>query len=108
MPRLECVVFDLDGVLVATSDCHARTFAELWRRLGVEGPAYEAIAGQPTAEIVSRVCAPLGLSDDEIDELVRFKQERAVQPARTKASLSSPESPALSSAIRISISLLEV
>jgi HAD superfamily hydrolase (TIGR01509 family) len=75
--RFELVIFDLDGVLVATSECHARAFAELWRRLGVEGPAYEAIAGQPTAEIVSRICAPMGLSSDEIDELVRFKQERA-------------------------------
>jgi HAD superfamily hydrolase (TIGR01509 family) len=75
--RFELVIFDLDGVLVATSDCHARTFDELWHKLGVEGPAYETIAGQPTAEIVSRICAPLGLSSDEIDELVRFKQERA-------------------------------
>ncbi len=39
--RFELVIFDLDGVLVATSDCHALAFDELWRRLGVEGPVVE-------------------------------------------------------------------
>jgi len=75
--RLDLVIFDLDGVLVDTSDKHARAFEETWSRVGVEGPPYAAVAGQPTTEVVARVCAPLGLSEDAIADLVRFKQSRA-------------------------------
>ena len=74
---LDLVIFDLDGVLVDSSPCHARAYAELWDHVGLDGPEYASIAGERTVEVVSRLCAPLRRSSDEIGALVRFKQERA-------------------------------
>jgi len=76
-PRFALVAFDLDGVLVDTSACHARAYAELWERLGTTGPPYTEIAGRRTEEVVAEVALPLGLEAAQLEEAVRFKQRRA-------------------------------
>lgn len=71
------VIFDMDGVLVDTSPCHARAFADLWQRYGVDGPAYASIAGRPTREVVAAYTAA-------IEEWTEFKQSRAREYIRTE------------------------
>jgi len=73
----ELLVFDMDGVLVSTSDCHARAYRDLWQRLELAGPAYELIAGRRTAEVVQQVTATLQPSARQLTAWVDAKQRRA-------------------------------
>jgi HAD superfamily hydrolase (TIGR01509 family) len=71
------VIFDLDGVLVASDACHARAYAETWERLGVRGaPPYPQLAGRRTRDVVAEQLARAGVGGD-LEASVRFKQERA-------------------------------
>ena len=71
------LIFDMDGVLVDTCRCHARAYNDLWERCGVAGPAYEAITGRPTLEVVREFTRALAPSEDALAEWVTFKQQRA-------------------------------
>jgi HAD superfamily hydrolase (TIGR01509 family) len=73
----ELVIFDMDGVLADTSPCHRRAYNDLWSKIGVQGPAYETIAGRTTNDVVTTCTKHLTPSPAHIDEWVRFKQERA-------------------------------
>ena len=72
--RFDLVIFDLDGVLVASGPCHARAYGELWARLGVEVPPDDAIAGQRMAEVVARICAPAALA------ALNARKRREIEP----------------------------
>ncbi len=77
------VVFDLDGVLVASDACHARAYEELWEKLGVAGaPPYPELAGRRTRDVVAEQLARSGIAGD-LDAGVGFKQERARQHLTT-------------------------
>lgn len=76
-PCFDLVIFDMDGVLVDTTPCHAKAYAELWRRLGAVGPPYSAIAGRTTRESIAEWVAADGADPAEVAEWVAFKQERA-------------------------------
>jgi HAD superfamily hydrolase (TIGR01509 family) len=70
------IVFDMDGILLDTSRCHARAYADLWQRYRVEGPEYSLIAGRPTREVVEPYTR-------DVAEWVAFKQERAREYLRS-------------------------
>lgn len=74
-PRLW--LFDLDGVLVDTTPCHARAYADTWADLEIAGPPYERIAGRRTVDVVREVTRVLNPGDDLVQKWVRRKQERA-------------------------------
>ena len=71
------IIFDMDGVLVDTTPCHERAYQELWRKIGIAGPAYRNIAGMKTVEVVSKYTKQLIPSEKSIKEWVLFKQLRA-------------------------------
>ena len=75
--RFAWVVFDLDGVLVDTSPCHSRAYADLWAEIGLAGPAYADIAGQKTVEVVAQVAADLTPTEEQLRSWTAFKQKRA-------------------------------
>jgi len=75
--ELELVVFDMDGVLIDSSPCHERAFAQLWESCGVSGPNYSAIAGRSTREVVREITATLNPSDAQLDRWTRLKQRWA-------------------------------
>ena len=75
------MVFDLDGVLVDTSEVHAQAYAEVWRRAGLVGPSYADIAGRRTEEVVREVLADS--TEQERAIWVEFKQTRARQLLET-------------------------
>lgn len=75
----ELIIFDLDGVLINSTPCHAQAFADLWEKIGIEGPRYEQIAGRKTIDAVASVTAPLHPSEQQIREWVEFKQRRALE-----------------------------
>lgn len=74
---IQLLIFDMDGVLVSTSDCHARAYDELWQSLGIQGPDYADIAGRRTAEVVAEVAAGLQPSQPQIAQWTDTKQLRA-------------------------------
>lgn len=74
---VQLLIFDMDGVLVSTSDCHARAYAELWRMLGMQGPEYTVIAGRRTAEVIAEATAGLRPSPAQVSEWTATKQRRA-------------------------------
>ena len=76
---IDLIVFDLDGVLVDSSACHAAAFGELWQRCGIRGPGYDEIAGRTTRDAIERVTAPLGPTPAQIEEWVAFKQARTLE-----------------------------
>jgi beta-phosphoglucomutase len=94
-PRFALVILDLDGVLVNTTPCHARAYADLWDRIGVAGPAYESIAGRTTRDAVRDVAGALGPTAREFDGWVSFKQDRARQYLASEPLLFADTIPAL-------------
>ena len=74
---IECVVFDLDGVLIDSSSQHAQAYSELWTFIGINGPDYFEIAGQKTLEVVEKTIRGTQISSTRVSELVDFKQQRA-------------------------------
>jgi HAD superfamily hydrolase (TIGR01509 family) len=77
MPAPGLYVFDMDGVLVDTSDCHRLAYQRLWQRCGVVGPPYDEIAGRSTADVVREQTAALHPSPQDIEAWVAFKQRQA-------------------------------
>jgi len=71
------VVFDMDGVLVDTSPCHAVAYQQLWQFIEVEGPNYSVIAGRSTREVVAEYAS--FLSSEAQREAVDLKQSAALK-----------------------------
>ncbi|HEC13567.1 MAG TPA: HAD family phosphatase [Acidiferrobacteraceae bacterium] len=74
---ISLLIFDMDGVLVSTSACHAQAYRELWNRLELTGPDYPNIAGRKTSEVVQEATAVLNPDESDVRKWVRFKQNRA-------------------------------
>jgi beta-phosphoglucomutase len=74
---IECVVFDLDGVLIDSSMQHAQAYSELWAFIGIDGPDYSELAGQKTVDVVRNYIRGTDINTTRVDELVNFKQQRA-------------------------------
>jgi HAD superfamily hydrolase (TIGR01509 family) len=77
MARFSLIIFDMDGVLADSSPCHARAYQDLWKEVGVEGPAYDSIMGRPTGEVIREITRDLRPTSEQVELWIRFKQERA-------------------------------
>ena len=77
MARFSLIIFDMDGVLADSSPCHARAYQDLWKEIGVDGPRYESIMGRPTGEVIREFTRDLAPTTEQVEQWVRFKQERA-------------------------------
>ena len=76
--RFNLVVFDMDGVLIDSTGCHARAYQDLWPQVGLQSPpSYPEIAGIPTETVIRQYTASLHPAEAQVMEWVRFKQERA-------------------------------
>ena len=73
---LQGMVFDMDGVLVDTSECHSKAFDSLWKSLGIIGPEYSIIAGRSTIEVIQEYT---DLDENLLKEAVRNKQKSAIK-----------------------------
>lgn len=73
----ELILFDLDGVLVDTTPCHAAAWAELWSELGLPDPGYDTLAGRSTLDVVRNRTASLQPTPEQIEHWVKRKQELA-------------------------------
>jgi beta-phosphoglucomutase-like phosphatase (HAD superfamily) len=104
-PPLDLIIFDMDGVLVDSTPCHRLAFERLWQLCGIRGPAYEAIAGRRTREVVEEVTAALKPSRRQVDEWVSFKQACAREVLATRTLTYDDAIPALRAIARCGIPL---
>jgi HAD superfamily hydrolase (TIGR01509 family) len=77
MARFSLIIFDMDGVLADSSPGHARAYKDLWEEIGVAGPRYDSIMGRPTGEVIREITGHLGPTPEQVEQWIRFKQERA-------------------------------
>lgn len=84
MTDFDLLIFDMDGVLVDTTECHRRAYDDLWQLMGVAGRAYEQIAGRKTVEVVAELAAALNPMTEQVAAWVAFKQQRARHYLKTE------------------------
>ncbi len=79
LPELKAIIFDMDGVLFLSSDCHAKAFEETLAEIGVTGFSYPRVAGMRTDEAFRKLLTEENQSptDELIQTLVAKKQHRA-------------------------------
>jgi len=76
--RFSLIVFDMDGVLIDSTGCHARAYQDLWPQVGLASPPeYQEIAGVPTETVIRQYTAPLHPTEEQVLRWIRFKQEKA-------------------------------
>lgn len=77
--KVKAVIFDMDGVLFLSSDCHAKAFEETLKSHDITDFLYSDVAGMRTDEAMKKVFAARKkpLSDDILASLVAEKQSRA-------------------------------
>jgi len=81
--RCRAVLFDLDGVLIDSTPAHARAYAEVMARHGLDSIRYAKLAGRPTREVFGE----LGFDGTRLDEIVREKQVAAREILRSETPL---------------------
>jgi beta-phosphoglucomutase len=79
-PELKAILFDLDGVLVDTSELHANAWAEMARKEGVEPPAdiKDQVRGISRMESLKIAMgdAMANYTDEQLTALATWKNER--------------------------------
>lgn len=81
MPGKRGVIFDLDGVLLLSSEAHAEAYRRVLAPLGVEEIGYADIAGMRTEEVMWGLLRRSGktVSDAKVRELVDEKRRLAAE-----------------------------
>ncbi len=75
----EAVIFDMDGVLFESSDCHERAYKHALAPMGIMNFSYAAIAGMRTDEAMRKILFENGktATDEEVKKLVAKKRAQA-------------------------------
>ncbi len=78
---LKAVIFDMDGVLFHSSDCHEEAWRDVFQSVGITDFSYTSIAGMRSDEAVRKILAAHGHSVTEmlIEKLVTQKRKRALE-----------------------------
>lgn len=76
--QLKAVIFDMDGVLFLSGDCHAEAFRGALAEVGINEFSYPTVAGMRTDEAFKKIYASqkLALDEPRLSELVKNKQAR--------------------------------
>jgi beta-phosphoglucomutase len=95
---LRAIIFDLDGVLIDSSSCHADAFVEVLTPLGVRDFEYRRFAGWRTPEVIRTVMSEYGLplDPDQVSQLAEAKSRLA----RRKLESSDPVRPGCGDMLR--------
>jgi beta-phosphoglucomutase len=81
LSEIEVVIFDMDGVLFLSSDCHERAFREVLQKIGITDFAYASVAGMRTEETIEKILIENGrlVSLETVQELANAKRKRALE-----------------------------
>jgi bifunctional UDP-N-acetylglucosamine pyrophosphorylase/glucosamine-1-phosphate N-acetyltransferase len=88
---IRAVIFDLDGVLIDSADCHRAAFEEIFRPFGIGGFDYARYAGWRTADVVESVLRASAHTPEP--ELVRKMASDKSRIARAKLAAANPVEP---------------
>lgn len=86
---IKAVIFDMDGVLFLSTDCHERAYREALRSIGIHSFAYSAIAGMRTDEAISKILAEnkYEITEALVNTLVIKKREKALELLEQRGSV---------------------
>ncbi|MCF3652084.1 HAD family hydrolase [Synoicihabitans lomoniglobus] len=84
--RFKAIIFDMDGVLINSSDCHANAFRQVFNSIGIKNFHYPDYAGRRTTEVITSVFIHHGLKPDVnlIKHLAKQKTALALSFIRNK------------------------
>ncbi len=84
--HIEAVIFDMDGVLFLSSDCHERAYREVLNEIGISDFSYASVAGMRTDEAMVKVLSERGrkFSSEELWVLVSAKRKKALELLETE------------------------
>lgn len=79
--KLEAVIFDMDGVLFLSTNCHERAYAEALRSVGIDTFSYRAIAGMRTDEAMRKILTENNyeVTETAVNALVAKKRQKALE-----------------------------
>jgi len=72
------IIFDLDGVLIRSANCHRAAFEQVFQQLGVNDFEYAPYAGWRTPEVFEKVLQVRGLSVDSATIASAARQKSAL------------------------------
>jgi HAD superfamily hydrolase (TIGR01509 family) len=77
--KIRAVVFDLDGVLVNSAECHRAAFDKVFRQFGILDFEYPSYAGHRTREVIENVLRRAGITtcDETVASAAREKSRLA-------------------------------
>lgn len=86
---IRAVIFDMDGVLFLSDECHAQAYTETLREVGIRSFAYPAVAGMRTDEAMQQILIANGIDPDPslVDRLVSTKRKKAATLLEQNASI---------------------
>lgn len=99
--KVRAVIFDMDGVLFLSGDCHELAWRETLQSIGIVDFSYADIAGMRTDDALLKVLTENGKEKDvyDIPGLVAKKRLRAFQLLETEGKVA-PDSVALVNSLR--------
>lgn len=79
-PYVKALIFDMDGVLFLSSDCHEEAFREVFAGCGIKDFRYVSIAGMRTDDAFRKIFIENGqvLDDSQLKILVEEKRKKAL------------------------------
>ncbi len=79
--KLEAVIFDMDGVLFLSTDCHEQAYRETLQSIGIHHFSYSSLAGMRTDEAIKKVLAKNKhkITETLVSDLVARKRSKALE-----------------------------
>lgn len=89
LSKVKGIIFDMDGVLFSSGDCHEEAFRQTFESAGIKNFSYKEIAGMRTDEAIKKVFVDCGrtLRESEIEALVVSKQKKVRELLAEKGSI---------------------
>lgn len=99
--KIQAVIFDMDGVLFLSGDCHERAWRETLESIGITDFSYATIAGMRTDDALIKVIREQGKQPEvyDLEALTAKKRQLALQLLETGGQVA-PEGVALISYLR--------
>ena len=79
--KINSVIFDMDGVLLHSSDCHEEAWCDALSLVGITQFSYASIAGMRTDEAAQKILDEQGISitETEKERLISQKRKKALE-----------------------------
>lgn len=99
--KIQAVIFDMDGVLFLSGNCHERAWRETLESIGITDFSYVAIAGMRTDDALAKIIREQGKQPEayDLEALTAKKRQLALQFLETEGQVA-PEGASLIASLR--------